>query len=127
MRSSSRCTFGDFHPIVLYCFGRFSFCLVSLSHLLCCILNEIPAKSDVLLLRSSTESMAAADIIIVDTSAHLQYQKGTERIERVLDSWCKDLRVKVVVNFANKCPFIFAFVDKAVCLVNNPIFTESNL
>ncbi|XP_065069983.1 zinc finger protein 677-like isoform X3 [Rhopilema esculentum] len=43
--------------------------------------------------------MAAADVIIVDTSAHLQYQKGTERIERVLESWCKDLRVKVVNEF----------------------------
>ena len=43
-------------------------------------------------------SMAATEVLIVDNGLGLHLSPGTDRVERYLDQWCKELKTNIVVS-----------------------------
>ena len=63
--------------------------------------------------------MAASEVIVLDTRSCVPHQPGTQRLERILEHWYKDLKANVVVSIDRS-----TFGTPSVSL--NSIFTGSS-
>ena len=64
--------------------------------------------------------MAAGEVIVVDTRSYAPHHQGTQRIERLLEHWYKDLKANVVVS-TDRDNFCFTLPQ----MTDNTIFTAS--